>query len=296
MRTAQPSQLALLTATLHRALNAGDLARAKRAFALVRRSDVRGKPVDLRRDGLWRLGVEVLMREGEMSATGHDKVQRRWGARANLPAVRAYLEALGRLYPYNRLHPRAVCEVDFYAVLFGCELYDGWVEHRHAVGRVEDGGWEEDGNGDDDDDDDAHMSARDRRLRTAKADLARRALGAMRDVAARMDALLAAGPPYNRRADMWRLRGMVALYVGDLGAEEAAAEDEVEGLRGRDEERELAGWCFRKMRENGARVDAFTVRWLDDGSGESGAEEDGDGDVGFSWSSGLPVNSSLPAR
>ncbi|CAN8102267.1 unnamed protein product [Discula destructiva] len=317
MRTAQDTQLALLIAALHRFLEAGDIARAKRVFGLVRRSEVRGKAVDLRRGGLWGLGLEVLMREGEeeqpsqssqdVGGEGEDqssrKQKRRWGAAANMPAVRAYLEGLVRLYPYNRLHPKAVSDLHFYPVLFGCEVYNTWAEHRLALQRLEQEDEEDVAMADEDEDEDedeqlldaaeAHLSGRERRARRTKAELALAALGTMREVATRMDALLA-NVPYSRSAEMLRLRGMVALYMGDLKVPPPprADEEEEEGLRMRDEEREQARRWFRKMRDHGGRVDGYTVKWLD--GAESGADDDNE-DMESAWGS-LPVFSSLPVR
>lgn len=258
------------------------------------------------------------MREGTETRNERERGRRRWGATANMPAVREYLEALLRLYPYNRLHPRAVSDLDFYPVLFGCEVYDAWAEQRIALERLDgdgdDGDYNDDrGEGvwagdvdmadeheDGEDDDDSglrHLSARERRVRQAKVELASRTLEAMRAVAMRMDGLLE-DVPYSRSAEMWRLRGMVALYMGDLSMPPPPRTnaDEERGTRLRDEERERARRSFRKMREHGGRVDAFTEKWLGGGDDDSGADEDGDEDMGGSAWSSLPVFSSMSMR
>ncbi|KAJ4390593.1 hypothetical protein N0V93_004189 [Gnomoniopsis smithogilvyi] len=334
MRDAQDQHLGLLTNVVLRALEEGDIARAKRAFGLVRRSEVRGKPVDLRRNGLWSLGAEVLMRDGEVPSSRRvefdqegaavaedgDVAQqqqqqqppvRRWGAAANMPQLRAYLEELVRQYPYNRLHPNSISDLDFYPVLFGCEFYNTWAEHRLALERLEEDAeaWSDDIDMPEDpyedgyiaEDDDhhthqVHLTSRDRRLRQSKAELGLQALGTMHDVAKRMDTLME-NAPYKTNVEMLRLRGMVALYVGDLGMPPPprADDEEVEGRRIRDEERDRAGRLFRKMRDQGGRVDAFTEKWLEGGRSEdSGVDEDED-DMESAWS-GLPVFSSLPMR
>lgn len=307
MRDAQDHHLAILTATIQRALAEGNIARAHRAFGLVRRAEVHGKPVDLRRNGLWSLGAEVLMRMGEQAGGGGSGT-RRWGSTANLPALRAYLEGLVRLYPYNRLHPSSISAQDFYPVLFGCEVYDAWVEYRAGLELVvrewEEGGFDDDElsppppsldeyNGEERE----RESRADRRLRDERAILARRALAAARDVVTRMDLLMEAAP-YDRSVEMLRLRGMAALFLGDLAAVATVDEERGEALRVREEERTRARGFFARMRDAGGSVDNFTERWLvnedddDDDDDENRVEDD---EMAYTWSA-LPVFSSLPMR
>ncbi|KAK8029054.1 hypothetical protein PG991_006110 [Apiospora marii] len=59
--SARMQHLSTLTAIMHRCLHDGDIPRAKRAFNLL----IRTKDVDIRVNGLWNIGVEILMREGE---------------------------------------------------------------------------------------------------------------------------------------------------------------------------------------------------------------------------------------
>lgn len=231
---AQEQHLGVLVAVILTSLDQDDMARARRAFGLVCRTQVRGHPVDLRRQGLWTLGAEILMREGGRQQDDDDD-KKRWGATGNLPHLRAYLECLIRQYPYNRLHPTSVSDLDFYPVLFGCEVYDVWVEHKRADVPVDD------------------------------------ALATLRGLAARMDTLLE-NAPYNRSVELLRLRGMVALLMGDWAAPPGA----------RDEARTQAKLFFQRMRDQTeGHVDARVQRWLQD-------EEDSD--------DGLPVFSSLPLR
>lgn len=307
MRDAQDQHLGLLTNVILRALEEGNISRAKRAFGLVRRSEVRGKPVDLRRKGLWSLGAEVLMRDGEdavaAAAAPLPPVQR-WGASANMPQLRAYLEELVRQYPYNRLHPNSISDVDFYPVLFGCEFYNTWAEHRLALERLErdSEAWSDDIDmadepyADDYHVDQVHLTGRDRRLRESRADLALHAMVVMQDIAKRMDTLMETAP-YRTSVEMLRLRGMVALYVGDLSVPPSPRTDdeEEEGKRARDEERDRAGRHFRKMRDDGGQVDAFTEKWLEGRHGDSSGADEDDDDMEPAWG-GLPVFSSLPMR
>lgn len=340
-RDAQDEHLGFLTDVILMALEEGDIPRAKWAFSLVRRSEVRGRPVDLRKNALWSLGAEIVMREGEERSRrvlpGEDCIvegddgaaaaadrrwaQRRWGSTANMPRLRAYLESLVRQYPYNRLHPDSISDLDFHPVLFGCEFYDAWAEHRLALERLseESESWSDgdlpemdmpDYMGDGDDDNEArgggssyreetHLSGRERRLRQTKADLGLRALSTMRDVAARMDSLME-NAPYSRSAELLRLRGMVALYIGDLSVPPAprTADEDEEGGRVRSLEQERARAFFVRMVKSGGRADACTERWLRDGGASEddyGAEDDEEDFQGSQWG-GLPMFSSMPMR
>ncbi|KAK7743106.1 hypothetical protein SLS53_004191 [Cytospora paraplurivora] len=342
MRDAQDQHLGFLTGVILRALEEGDVPRARRAFGLLRRSEVAGKPVDLRRNGLWGLGAEILMRDGEVRSrsvvavavvppeevgeggdgravaveVGGDssrrRRRRRWGSAGNITQLRTYLESLIRQYPYNRLHPNSISDLDFYPVLFSCEFYDTWVEHRLALERLaeESESWSDDdhipdyGMDDDDDDDDDgayhkqhdDLTGRERRLRQEKADLGLRALAAMRDVASRMDGLME-NAPYSRSTELIRLRGMAALYIGDLSvppSPRSGEEEEEEGNKVREQEQAKARALFTRMRQNGGQVDAYTSRWLGDkvaGQDDDYGEEDDDDGWG-----GLPVFSSIAVR
>lgn len=293
-RDAQEQHLGVLVALILRSLDQDDIPRAKRAFGLVWRTQVRGKPVDLRRQSLWTLGAEILMREGE--GEGEKKTTttpgKRWGATGNMPQLRAYLECLIRQYPYNRLHPTSISDLDFYPVLFGCEVYDVWVEHKLALERLDTDAetWSDDNNIRFDPDD--PLSTRERHLRDEKVRLRTQALAMMRGLAARMDTLME-NAPYNRSVEMLRLRGMVALYVGDLSMPpwpRTEPEDE-RGKTMREEEQTKAKAFFTKMRDqtNGS-VDGRVHRWIQDE--DDAYKDDEDSDDGF----GLPIFSSLPIR
>lgn len=280
-RDAQEQHLGVLVAVILRSLDQGDLARAKRAFSLLGRTQVRSKPVDLRRQGLWTLGAEIIMRDGEADA--HPQTGR-WGSAANMPQLRAYLECLIRQYPYNRLHPTAISDLDFYPVLFGCEVYNAWVEHKEALQRLEADAetWSDDGvkfePSDDEDDEELHLPSRERHLHDEKVLLKTQALATMRGLAARMDTLME-NAPYNRSVEMLRLRGMVALYIGDLSVPSTV----------RAEERGRAKALFIRMRDQsgGGVVDGRVQRWIQDDDAYKDDDDDDDG---------LPVFWSLPVR
>ncbi|ROW09665.1 hypothetical protein VMCG_02492 [Cytospora schulzeri] len=344
MRGAQDQHLGFLTGVVLRAIEEGDMPRAKRAFGLLRRSEVVGKPVDLRKNGLWSLGAEILMRDGEVksrsvipgqsggggggggggsheglsedhsNADDSPRAVRRWGSASNMPQLRTYLESLVRQYPYNRLHPNNISDLDFYPVLFSCEFYNTWVEHKLALERLldESESWSDDLDipaidmpeyEDDMQADDRYhrhnFTGRERRLRQEKASLGLRAMSAMRDIAARLDGLME-NAPYSRSTEFLRLRGMVALYIGDLSVPPPprTSDEEEEGHRVREQEQVKARAFFVRIRQNGGQVDAYTEKWLGErnaGQDDDYGEDEDDDDYGTQWS-GLPVFSSVAMR
>ncbi|CAK7273717.1 hypothetical protein SEPCBS57363_005792 [Sporothrix epigloea] len=248
----------VLTATGQAGQLAGPigLARAKRAFGLILRTEVKGRPVDLRRNFLWAMGAEILMREGEdegtessHSGSNTQKTHpRRWGSAANIPRVRAFYEDLIQQHPYNRLWPRSMSALTFWPAMAGTELYNIHAEVKRAMERLDDkarergekeqssneldnGAEDEEGESDKDSAGEGHYGGHDhdddynfdqdvRRRRNHPDRLAREeargeALNQARNLGRRMDAIMATAP-YATSPEMLRLRGMLALFMGDL--------------------------------------------------------------------------------
>ncbi|KAM7195634.1 hypothetical protein V8F20_007378 [Naviculisporaceae sp. PSN 640] len=61
---------------IERGLLEGNIATAKRAFGLLARSKIYGYPVDLRYAGYWKLGLDILLREGEEEEARRRKKRR----------------------------------------------------------------------------------------------------------------------------------------------------------------------------------------------------------------------------
>ncbi|EPE06059.1 nadh-ubiquinone oxidoreductase [Ophiostoma piceae UAMH 11346] len=269
------------------------LAHAKRAYALLVRTEIRGKPVDLRRSYLWAMGAEILMREGEDTRAADREeqgVRRRWGAADNIPQVRAFYENLIQLHPYNRLWPRSIGALTFWPIMIGTELYsiyaeaqlqterlaasnagsEKWSKHDSSGSESDsdsDSGSDSDNDSDSDSDGGDRKSAgqrrkpsgdseeqraqhqRDHPTRLAREDIRLSALEQVRDIARRMDGVMA-NAPYLSSTEMLRLRGMVSLYMGDLFLVTLPCTDQEDegGRRARAHERKKArGWFMRLM-------------------------------------------------
>ncbi|KAK6948501.1 hypothetical protein Daesc_010268 [Daldinia eschscholtzii] len=230
--------LSTLTAILHRCLAEGDIQRAKRAFGLL----VRTKDVDIRQAGLWAIGSEILMRDGENERErGRERDKgllfRRWGAAANIEKVKSYFETLIQQHPHDPHRPHLTSALDFWPALFGIEVYNvdaemraaalhlaQQQESREAEGEEEDGG---DGYGYGLDADMAYPDetfesrresaegARREEMYAARDEIRLRALAAAEAIAKQMDQVME-NAPYGAHRGLLRLRAHLALFVGDL--------------------------------------------------------------------------------
>jgi hypothetical protein len=321
--------LGSLAAVIKRSLHDGNIPRAKKAFGLLLRSDVRARPVDLRLNGYWALGVEVLMRDGEVDLptarrTGdgektrsrenhqsnggadHDRQeqkpgQARWGRAENMPQVRRYFESLIRIYPYDHRRPRAISAVEFWSALLSCELYNAWTEYQTKLSALSIGQSDEvipgrrrraeAGDEDEEVDSTDGLSEQETLLRLDK--IRRDAQKGVTDIARTMDELMSA-VPYTSHVELLRLRGMVALYMSDLAlpAQLRSAAEEQEANLTRTSERRRAAASFRKMLERGGEPDRIILAVLRDDDGL----EDRSEDISVGLRASLPMFTSMSAQ
>jgi hypothetical protein len=289
-RLARDRNVGALVGILRKCVAEGDMVRAKRAFGLLVRADINGRRVDLRSEGYWGLGAEILMRDGERPSNGEEK---RWGSVQNTVLLRRFLEDLIQLHPYSRQRPESISALDFYPVLFSCEMYNIHVELDMALERIESE------NEDDSDLHDDSMSLEERSKAT-KDKLRYRALVAMRDIAGRMDELMM-NIPYSKSFEMLRLRGMVALFMGDLEmpAPPREEEEEEEGRRKKDIERDRAATLFNKILAGGGELEPWIRKLVARHNKEEGDEDDDDDEDeedDHEPAKVLPTFSSLPIR
>jgi len=248
--------LSVLTTILHRCLGEGDIQRASRAWAMLLRTQISGRGIDIRSNGYWQIGAALLMRsldkkkkysyddeasddaEPVQEEEEDSGVERRWGSREGLELAKSYYERLILEYPYNRQFQRSVSALDFWPAMVGCEIYGVQIEQKEGLRKIEkqeEKDDEDDGSGDeslDSDEVEEEDSEEDmftinqrrkekvRRRRAEKRwterDTVRQsALAASGKIAAKLDEIMTT-PPYSDSHNMLRLRGMLALYIGDL--------------------------------------------------------------------------------
>lgn len=295
--------LAVLNTILHRCLLEGDFVRAGRAWGLLLRSEVQGRPIDLRARGVWGIGAEILMRGGARAGAEGGRVgvedaggggdggmdeggrteEEDWGfSREGFDRARMYYERLILQYPYRRIAPDAVSALDFYPVMFGLWIYAVQEEGRVARSRLENEAGE---SGSDDDEQmyDVHDEpefvsppTRDRRkaLRQYERleDLRKSQLQQAEQMAARLDELLLS-PPYSDSHPLLRLRGMMALWIGDLSViklmddqhmnSDQIRDDYNRGLTRKKAEVDKAGSIFVRLVSKGATIPPEVQHLLD---------------------------------
>lgn len=178
--------------------------------------------------------------EDDKAGSGEDERfeegERRWGTPSGLEKTKDYYERLILQHPYTRQYQDSVNSLDFWPAMLSCEIYGIQFEQKETSRKVvreeesddvvmADISSEEDENLRSDDPDtyfaaqqrkEARQRARKRDIIWTKRDQIRHtALVAAEKIAARMDELMAT-PPYSDSLVLHRLRGMLALYIGDL--------------------------------------------------------------------------------
>lgn len=258
--------LAVLTTILHRCLLEGDIERAKRAWGMLIRGQFGGKGVDLRQSGYWGIGAELLMRsfdkpgrkpsyESDSDDEDQEEENRtengwRWGTKEGLEKVKDYYERLILQHPYKRHFHGSINTLDFWPAMVGCEIYGIQAEQKEALRKLQKEEEADDAelsgseseNSDPDDDEEnaidggfaADQRKKDRRIKRRaesrwlrREDIRQTALAAAEKIAARLDELTGT-PPFSDSHTLMRLRGMLALYVGDLSVPATPIEDDDE--------------------------------------------------------------------
>lgn len=244
--------LAVMTAILHTSLLKGDYARAGRAFGLLLRQS---SAIDLRPDGRWGIGVDILLNR-DRARPLHSRSRRTSpspspsnspaspvrpvaASTTDYTAAKTYFEQLILQYPYHPSRPTAIDTRTFYPAFFSLCIHEATTHSTQALAQL----------------------SPDEADADAKAEIKRRELALAQSIALRVDQIIVS-PPYDRFVPLLRLRGQVGLWVADLMEGLLRAEDdddEVDGgrevQRGRlEEERAKARARLRKVVELGGSV------------------------------------------
>lgn len=250
--------LAVLTAILHRCLLEGDYVRAGRAWGLILREEIAGHPIDVRNEGRWGIGAEILLRrdsrikpqasnerDNQRDAQRTISAARLFFTRKGFEEARAYYERLILQYPYRKASPESVSSLDFYPAMFGLWIYVVQEESNIARKRLLQDRNDKASESPSEEDDAMSESDLAEEQGKGKSDLIAgirsKELEEAQQIAARMDELLVS-PPYSDSPELLRLRGMVALWVGDLFVSSV--------LQGEDDTSELSDQDFMSMEES----------------------------------------------
>lgn len=214
--------LGVLTAVLHRCLLQGDYIRAGRAWGLILREEFWGSPIDVRTEGRWGIGAEILLRQGRQlsdisSGIGQEpeNISRPFFTKQGFEDAKEYYESLIIQHPYRKAAPDAISSLHFYPAMFGLWIYitqsEGNIARERLHGAHEDP-YEEELS---EDEPEFDRTASRRRKQNLIADTRVTELEQAQLIAARMDEVVAS-PPYSDSPELLELRGMVSLWIADL--------------------------------------------------------------------------------
>ncbi|KAL4897867.1 hypothetical protein BDV59DRAFT_168739 [Aspergillus ambiguus] len=216
--------LAVLSSILHRCLLQRDYIRAGRAWGLLLREEFHGIPTDVRTESLWGIGAEILLRRGRQitdNAFGSalQDSSRLCFTRKGFEDAKEYYERLMIQHPFRKTAPDVASSLHFYPAMFGLWVYV--VQEESTVARRDIDGYPEyspdamsEDEGPTSDSEERHRSSRQRK-KNFLAEVRKSELDEAQKIAARMDEVLVS-PPYSDSPELLELRGMVALWIGDL--------------------------------------------------------------------------------
>ncbi|KAK3115124.1 hypothetical protein LTR53_005855 [Teratosphaeriaceae sp. CCFEE 6253] len=221
-----------LTTLLHTCMLRGDWQRACRAWGLLLRTEIGGHGPDIRQQGRWGIGGELLMRREFVppatnepgDKTGEDEAPAVFSD-AGFQAAREYYERLILQYPHTPHTQHNVNALAFYPGLFNIWIYE--VQDRAKRRRAEaEANRPTSSSSASEMSSDSGTTSDD--IRQVLAGIRRSERDEALPIAQRMDELLVS-PPYDSSAALLELRGMVGLWLADLyagSAEPAPSDDE----------------------------------------------------------------------
>lgn len=212
----------VMTTIMHKCILEGDFIRAGRAWGLILRDSIVGKNIDVRNAGRWGIGAEILLWDNadfsEERSQLHGKQQ--WFTRRGFMRAKEYYERLVVHFPFLKHNPSRTSALDFYPAMFGLWISIVQEEGSSARPLETDHADSDEENSMSDvsmgSDIDASPSlVRIQRQNKSLIEIRTSQLAEATKIADEMDALIAS-PPYSDDPHLLRLRGMVALWVGDL--------------------------------------------------------------------------------
>jgi len=208
--------LAAMTSVLHTSLLKGDYIRAGRAWGMLLRSSSAGKSIDLRSNGRWGIGAEILLKRDVLKKNqafsieddrSEDPTSRTAVSKESFQSAKDYYEQLILQYPYQRHLPHTINAMTFYPAMFGLMIYEAVEMSKRAMSEIQESTPEPSS---------ANLSDTSESSQDTKtADVKRAELETATTIAARMDETLLT-PPYDKYTALLQLRGMVSLWMADL--------------------------------------------------------------------------------
>jgi len=242
-RNIKRQHVEVLNTILHKCMLDGDYIRAGKAFGMLIRLELVGSKPDLRKNGLWGIGAEILLRR-DASSTSDDGITQSWFSQAGFESARAYYDRLSLQYPWRRNNPDSVSELHFNLAMFGLCIFQIQDRSQSMSTALESGMSIEDITSEletstvmDEEHDalDGYMVIKTWELEQARS---------IHDRMTRM----ASRPPFDKDKQLLALSGMVSLWIADLGKSLNRAPADTR------EEYGKATESFGKARKNGATI------------------------------------------
>lgn len=215
---------AVLSAILHRCLLQRDYLRAGRTWGLILREEYGGSPLDVRNEGRWGIGAEILLRQGrqlsDLASASDDGLSKPQSAskvcftRKGFEDAKQYYERLIIQHPYRKFAPDAISAMHFYPAMFGLWIYVTQEESNAARDAIQNR-HSEDSSDEVSDDEEYGTHCDSSKRQKMIAEVRERELEQAQQIAARMDEIIVS-PPYSDASEMLELRGMISLWIADL--------------------------------------------------------------------------------
>jgi hypothetical protein len=125
--------LSVISAVLHKSLLSKDYPRARRALGLILRSEVGGRPIDIRAAANWAVGAEILFRDHEIAQEPTTRSEKQLQLNAGFVKAKSLYEMLIVQFPHNRTWPNVVNAVDFYLAMFSLWIYVAQAEAQDCA-------------------------------------------------------------------------------------------------------------------------------------------------------------------
>jgi hypothetical protein len=248
--------LSVITTILHTSLLRRDYVRAGRAWGMILRTNVLGRPVDVRTHGRWGIGAEILMRKCPADNTAERKLgDAQIISDEGFEAAKDYYERLILQHPYQKTNPNAISSLTFYPAMFGLCIYEIQQKRKLALQRVRDASSDLDHSNSD-------MSLDQNQDLKDDATLKLSELASAASLADRMDQLMLS-PPFDTYPALLQLRASVALWLADLYIATAKSQEDSDENRERaSAEKAKARRCLDRMRTSDVKASDLVLNAL----------------------------------
>jgi nucleoid-associated protein YgaU len=223
------THLNVLSTVMHRCLLEGDYERAGRAWGMLLRTQIAGRPVDPRNQGRWGVGAEILLHRTSQPTTVEELQAEQQALNEGMfseegfELARDYYRLLINNYPNRKLAPFALDDRTFYPAMFSLWIFEVSESSKRARSQAQDADQRRSRSMSVDSvlGDTLHdLSAQEDAIEASE-------LARTNEIAERMDGLIGS-PPFDKQANLLQLRGHVSLWRSSLLAGKVDDEEDLD--------------------------------------------------------------------